>query len=337
MIHEYMIRLRDGRMLFGYFDSEDTAIRAAIAPYADKLTGAWRSLNPLRSDSRLLAKLNAPLQQSKHRAGASDISHRTTLLLDFDADCKSDVMSTDEEHAAAITQAGECSAWLVSLGWPRPKQIDSGRGCQLHVAVNLPADASADALIKNLLRSLKSRYALVDAGMHDRPRLARLPGVWNRKAKSPTPERPWRMATILESGDVGAHVTREQIAAVIARIGLPPVPSYASAEKTNPHAVDRTIRQIAEWLDKIGVELTEIVTLGDGRTLLRLSHCPRDETHVGSSAGIGISVSGRPLRMCHHTSCGMRWSEWLAAVEKMHGVRLQPTGRQLIFKNGGAK
>jgi len=111
-------------------------------------------------------------------------------------------------------------------------------------------------------------------------------------------------------------------------------PRYGGTEKPDPAAVDRTIRQIAEWLDKLGVELTEIVPLGDGRTLLRVSHCPLDATHVGSSAGIGISVSGRPLRMCHHTSCGMRWTEWLAAVEKKHGVRLQPTGRQLIFKNG---
>lgn len=333
MIHEYMIRLRDSRMLFGYFDSEDVA-RAAIAPHADTLTGAWRSLNPLRSDSRLLATLNAPLHPSKHRAGASDISHRTTLLLDFDADCESDEMSTDEEHAAAITQAGECSAWPVLLGWPRPKQIDSGRGCQLHVAVDLPADSSTDALVKNLLRSLKSRYALIDVGMHDLPRLARLPGFFNRKSASHTSNRPWRMAKVLDSGDVGALVTREQIVGVIADIGLPAPPSYGGTEKSDPAAVDRTIRQIAEWLDKIGVELTEIATLGDGRTLLRLSHCPANPDHNGSSAGIGVSVSGRPQNFCRHTSCGMRWSEWLAAVEKMHGVRLQPTGRRLIFKNG---
>ena len=333
-IHEYMIRLRDGRMIFGYFGSEETA-RAAIAPYADKLTGAWRSLNPLCSNSRLPATLNAQLHPSKHRAGAGDIAHRSTLLLDFDADCASDVMSTETEHVAAIVQAEQCSEWLVSLGWPRAKRIDSGRGCRLHASVDLPADSSTDGLVKNLLRSVKARYPLIDSGMHDRPRLARLPGFWNRKSATPTPDRPHRIARVLDAGDVGVLVTRVQIANVIAKIGLPPVPAYVGTEKSNPAAVDRTIRQLAEWLDKLGVELTEIVTLTDGRTLLRLSHCPLFESHRGSSAGIGISVSGRPLNMCHHASCGMRWSEWLAAVEKQHNVKLR-VGRRLVFKTNGA-
>ena len=334
-IHEYVIRLRTGRLLFGYYASEETA-HAALAPLADTLTGAWCSLNPLRPDSLLLSALNAPLHPSKHRAGTTDVSHRARLLLDFDADCGSNAMSTDGEHAAAITQAGDCSAWLVSLGWQRPKRIDSGRGCQLHVSVNLPADSSTDALVKNFLRSLKSRYALIDVGMHDRPRLARLPGFWNRKSTSPTSDRPWRMAKVIDPGDTGALVTREQIEAVIAKIGLPAPPRYGGTEKADPAAVDRTITHIAGWLDRIGVMLTEIVPLGDGRTLLRLSHCPLDATHVGSSAGIGVSVSGRPLNMCQHTSCAMRFSEWRAAVEKKHGVRLQLGGsdRRLIFGNG---
>lgn len=334
MIHEYMIRLRSGRMLFGYFDSDrDAAVHAAIAPYADTLTGAWRSLNPLRSDSRVLLMLHAAaLHPSKHRAGAADISHRTTLLLDFDADCESDEMSTDEEHAAAIIQADQCSAWLVSLGWPRPTRIDSGRGCQLHVAVDLPADSSTDALVKNLLRSLKVRYSLIDTGMHDRARLARLPGFWNRKSGVSTAKRPWRKSAVVDAGD-SALVSREQITAVIAKIGLPAIQTYSGTEKPNSAAVDRTIQQLAAWLDKIDVTLTEIVTLGDGRTLLRLSHCPANPDHNGSSAGIGVSVSGRPQNFCRHSSCGMPWSEWLRSVEQKHGVKFQ-TGRRLIFKNG---
>jgi hypothetical protein len=335
-IHEYMIARRDGRRLFGYFSTEDAA-RAAIAPSADTLTGAWRGLNPLRSDSPLVVTLNAPMHPSQHRAGAKDIQHRAALLLDFDADCESDEMSTDAEHEAAIRQAGESSAWLVSLGWPRPTQIDSGRGSQLHVPVDLPADSGADALVRDLLRAIKSRYRLIDEKMHDRPRLARLPGFWNRKSAASTAARPWRMAKLMDSGgDMGANVTHAQIEAVIARIGLPALPAYAGTEKPDPDAVDRAIRQIAEWLDKIGVMLTEIEPLADGRTLLRLSHCPLFDSHRGSSAGIGVSVSGRPLNMCRHTSCGMRWAEWLAAVEKQHGVKLQ-IGRRLIFKKTGAK
>ena len=340
IVHEYMIRLRDGRMLFGYFDSEEDTARAAIAPYANPLTGAWKSLNPIRPDSALLSALNAPMHRSAHRAGIVDILCRARLLLDFDAACGPEEMSNDTEHGDTIVQAGECSTWLMSLGWPRPKQLDSGRGCQLHVAVNLPADSNTDTLARDLLRSLKSRYALIDVGMHDRPRLARLPGFWNRKSASPTSDRPWRLARVLDPGDVGALVSRAQIEAVIAKIGLPkPAPFHSGPEKSDPTAVDRTVRQLAEWLDKIEVVLTEIVSLGDGRTLLRLSHRPLDAAHLGSSAGIGVSLSGLPLNMCQHTSCAMRFSQWRELVERKHGVKLQlgGSGRRLIFKNGATK
>lgn len=328
-VHEYMVRLRTGRLLFGYFDYESHALQALAQVAPDSYSGVWRGLNPLRTDSRLLATLNAPLHPSKHRAGAEDIAHRTTLLLDFDADCDADVMSTDVEHTAAIAQAEQCSEWLVTLGWPRPKQIDSGRGCQLHAPVNLPADSSTDALVKNLLRSLKSRFALVDAGMHDRPRLARFPGFWNRKAKSPTPERPWRIAKLLDPGEAGL-VTREQIQSVVAHIGLPALSQPRTEEKPDPVRVQRTIERLAVYLDQIGVALEEIVPLSDGRTLLRLSHCPLDAAHVGSSAGIGVSAGGHPQNFCKHSSCGMPWAEWRAAVEKKHGIRMA-LGGKLIF------
>jgi hypothetical protein len=332
-IHEFMIRLRDGRMLFGYYDSDDAA-RAAIAPHADQLTGAWKSLNPIRPDSSLLAALNAPLHRSAHRAGIADVLCRSTLLIDFDAVCASDVMSNDAEHVATITESGQCREWLTAeFGWPLSPWNDSGRGCQLLPAVDLPADASTDALLRDLLRALKSRYRLIDAGMSDRPRLARLPGFWNRKSASPTPERPWRMAKVLAAGDVGALVTRQHIEAVVTKIGLPASPSYRGTETHNPAAVDIAIRQLADWLDRLGVELTEIVPLSDGRTLLRLSHCPLYSNHVGSSNGIGISVSGRALNMCQHASCSGTFSEWQKLVEQKTGVRLQ-LGRRLVFTNG---
>jgi hypothetical protein len=333
-VHEFAVKTHPGRLLFGYYDSEAAALQMLAQVPPDSYTGVWRGLNPLRSDSRLLSTLNTPLHAAKHRAGADDIARREMLLLDFDANCPSDAMSTASEHDAAIAQTDQCSEWLQSLGWPRQKQVNSGRGCQLHVAVNLPADASTDALIKDLLRSLKARFPLIDSAMHDRPRLARFPGFWNRKSKSPTSERPWRLAMLLEPGGCGL-VTREQIAAVVAHIGLPAlIQSRPTEERPNPARVQRTIERIADYLDKIGVSLTEITPLGDGRTLLRLSHCPLDAMHTGSSAGIGVSISGQPQNFCKHSSCGMPWGEWRAAVEKKHGLRME-LGGKLVFSHVG--
>lgn len=329
-VHEFAVKVQHhARLLFGYYDSEAAALQSLAELAPDSCSGVWRGLNPLRSDSPLVAMLNAPLHPSKHRAGAKDIAHRSTLLLDFDADCAADVMSTESEHTAAIAQAEQCSRWLQSLGWVQPKQIDSGRGCQLHVPVDFPADSSTDALIKNFLRSVKVRCPLIDAGMHDRSRLARFPGFWNRKSKSPTPERPHRMTKLMAAGDSGL-VTREQLQSAIAQIGLPVLAHTRMTEKPDPARVQRTIERLAGYLDKIGVALNEIVPLSDGRTLLRLSHCPLDEMHVGSSAGIGISVSGYPQNFCKHSSCGIPWAEWRTAVEKKHGIRMRLSS-QLIF------
>jgi hypothetical protein len=137
------------------------------------------------------------------------------------------------------------------------------------------------------------------------------------------------MAKLLDTGDSGI-VTREQIVFVIADIGLPAISQPRTAEKPDAIKVQRTIERLATYLDKIGVEINEIVPLSDGRTLLRLSHCPLDEMHLGSSAGIGISVGGHPQNFCKHSSCGMPWAEWRRAVETKHGVRMQ-LGSQLIF------
>jgi hypothetical protein len=335
MTREFMAQMREGRRLFGYYEGVPAA-RSAINKVADAAVGVWVGLNPISADSILLATLNEPLHQSAHRAAAADIARRRTLLFDFDAQladgCSGDEMSNDLEHDAAMAQAAQCASWLVSLGWQRPKAINSGRGAQLHSAVDLSTDAATTALIRNLLLALKSRYPLLDPGMFDLPRLARLPGQWNRKSDAPTPERPWRMATVLDEGDAGL-VTQAQIEAVIATIGLAPPVQHSGPETPDPEKVQRVIERLASYLDRIGIALQEIVPLSDGRTLLRLDRCPLyPELHFGSSTGIGLSVSGRPLRMCQHSnSCGaMGWAEWRRAVEKRTGVQM-PLGGTLIF------
>jgi hypothetical protein len=141
----------------------------------------------------------------------------------------------------------------------------------------------------------------------------------------------------MHSGDSGRLGTREQIESAIAAIGLRTVTHSHTAEKPDPLKVQRTIERLAAYLDKIGVALTEIVPLSDGRTFLRLSHCPLDPAHTGSSAGIGVSISGRPLNFCKHTSCGMGWSEWRKKVEDKHGVRMELGGRLIFSTTPGAK
>jgi hypothetical protein len=331
-VHEVAALRFDGALVAGHFDSADAA-NAAIVALSD-YRAVWSTLNPLATlpDGRVL---NPRSLTRGSRAGAKHVTQRASLMLDFDPPRPQNSMSTHMEHEAALMQARECRTWLGTLGWPLLPLCDSGSGAHLRPRVEMGSDGESNRLVQRLLQSLRHRYRFVDIGTFDLPRLCRYYGTRNKKSGADTPERPWRMAKVLDAGDVGVPVTREQIANVIAKIGLPALPSYGGTERPDPRAVDRTIRQVAEWLDKLGVALTEIVPLPDGRTLLRLSHCPMDRTHVGSSAGIGVSVSGIPQNFCKHTSCGMPFSDWRAAVEKRHGVKLQ-IGRQLIFKKNGA-
>lgn len=325
-VHEVAALRSDGALVAGHFDSANAA-DAAIAALGD-YRAVWSTLNPVAvlPSGRTL---NPTRLTRGSRAGAQHIERRTSLMLDFDPPRPAaNTMSTAAELEAALQQATDCRAWLRSLGWPLLPLCLSGSGYHLRPRVEMGSE-----LARRLLESLRHRYSFVDVGMFDLPRLCRYYGTWNRKSAENTAERPWRQSAVIDSGDVGALVSREQIASVIAKIGLPTIPTFNVTEKPNSAAVDRTIRQLAEWLDKIGVVLTEIVTLGDGRTLLRLSHCPANPDHNGSSAGIGVSVSGRPQNFCRHSSCGMPWSEWLRSVEQKHGVKFQ-IGPRLIFKNG---
>ncbi|MGD0792834.1 MAG: hypothetical protein ABR920_13800 [Terriglobales bacterium] len=332
-VHEVAASV-DGFILAGHYDIPDLA-DAAIAALTD-YRAVWSTLNPLATlpDGRAL---NPPVLTRGSRSKAQHIAKRASLMLDFDPPRPANAMSANEEHDAALAQARECRTWLRSLGWPLLPLCDSGSGAHLRPRVEMTSDGESSRLVQRLLESLHHRYSFVDRKMFDLPRLCRYCGSWNRKSPHNTVERPWRQSAVIDSGDAtGALVTREQIESVIKKIGLPTQPAYRGEETPNPAAVEHTIRQLAEWLDKLGVTLNGIAPLEDGRTILRLSHCPLNSSHNRTSAAIGVSVSGRPQNFCRHTSCGMPWSEWLCAVESATGVKLN-LGRRLIFGNGVTK
>lgn len=329
--HEVAAMRRDGVLVAGHFDSPD-ATEQVIAALGD-YRAVWTTLNPLAVLPSARA-LNPSRLSRGARAKAQHIARRTSLLFDFDPPRPTDTMSTDAEHEAALTQARQCRAWLCSLGWPLLPLCDSGSGAHLRAYVDMDVSGENTRLVQRVLRALKQRYSFADCTASDLPRLSRYYGTMNRKSAENSPERPWRVSHVLDSGDCNAIVTHEQIEFVIAEIGLPVIEHAHTEEKPDPAKVERTIARLADYLARIGVELTDIVPLSDGRTLLRLSHCPLNHSHTGSSAGIGVSVSGRPLMMCKHTGCAMPWSEWRAAVEKKHGISMQLESR-LIFS--GAK
>lgn len=169
--------------------------------------GVYYTLNPVQSTL------------GDKSANAKNVVSRRWLLVDVDRrkDVEPDQCATEQERNAAFSLAMCCHDWLIGEGWPGAVLIDSGNGAQMLYRVDLPAERLAHLLIQRVLNSLADRWsssgAEIDIKVFDAPRIARLPGTWNRKGIS-TEERPHRLCRLLHVPDPIEIVTVEQLEAV---------------------------------------------------------------------------------------------------------------------------
>ena len=140
--------------------------------------------------------------QGKH------IARITNIAFDCDAVRPKGWPATDEEHAATLEVANRIKAYLASLGFPEPAVFDSGNGTYLIYKTDLSPELKllVRAFIEHISKQFSTRdettpgaKVWVDDSVWKLPQLLRIPGTWNRKAKS-TPERPHRRAWIIRSG-----------------------------------------------------------------------------------------------------------------------------------------
>lgn len=169
--------------------------------------GVYYTLNPVQSTL------------GDRSANAKHVVSRRWLLVDVDRkkDVEPDQCATEQERNAAFSLAMCCHDWLIGEGWPGAVLIDSGNGAQMLYRVDLPAERLAHLLIQRVLNSLADRWssagAEIDIKVFDAPRIARLPGTWNRKGIS-TEDRPYRLCRLLHVPDPIEIVTVEQLEAV---------------------------------------------------------------------------------------------------------------------------
>jgi hypothetical protein len=139
----------------------------------------------------------------------SNMLRRRWILVDCDSIRPGECSATDAERTAAFELADNVIATLSMLGFANPVKADSGNGCHLLYPVDMPPDQQSSMKIKELLNQLLVRVrvlgAKVDPVTFDAQRMVRLYGTKSRKGES-TPERPWRMSGIVDSGDPGAGV-----------------------------------------------------------------------------------------------------------------------------------
>ena len=199
-------------------------------------------LNPVRKD------LDAS-------ASDEDVAVRRWLFIDIDP-IKADgvgVSATDEEKRLARAVADDVAAMLHDLGFPPLVLVDSGNGWYLLGRLEMPNNDRSRDLIQRFLQGLATRFgddrAIIDTGVYNASRLAKLPGTWARKGPN-TADRPHRHSRIVYVPCPLCLVTEEMLLRVAGPpTGHPAVAVNGTGKKTkNAFKVKATATDISRYV-----------------------------------------------------------------------------------------
>ena len=292
----------------GYFDYEHISAVPEALKRLLSFRGVYVTVNPVNPD--LLARAVNRLRPAGRNptTADTDIVRRRWLLIDCDPRRASGVSSSNAEHESALAKAREIRDGLSSLGWPDSIMTDSGNGAQLMYRIDLPADDGG------LVQKCTNAFALasddavsIDTSVHNPARIWRLPGTMNCKGDS-IPERPHRMARILEEPQDIVSVSREQMQDIV---------SYQS-EDTQTDVPDDEWKHtmpafdLDSWIAQYCPELGSPQPWKGGRKWI-FPVCPFNEAHTNKSAVLIQEPSGAVAFKCHHNGCS--GNDWRALRE----------------------
>ena len=292
----------------GYFDYEHISAVPEALKRLLSFRGVYVTVNPVNPD--LLARAVNRLRPAGRNptTADTDIVRRRWLLIDCDPRRASGVSSSNSEHDFALAKAREIRDGLSSLGWPKPVLTDSGNGAQLMYRIDLPADDGE--LVRRVIGEIakaSSEQVAIDTSVHNPARIWRLPGTMNCKGDS-IPERPHRMARILEEPQDIVSVSREQMQDIV---------SYQS-EDTQTDVPDDEWKHtmpafdLDSWIAQYCPELGSPQPWKGGRKWI-FPVCPFNEAHTNKSAVLIQEPSGAVAFKCHHNGCS--GNDWRALRE----------------------
>ena len=292
----------------GYFDYEHISAVPEALKRLLSFRGVYVTVNPVNPD--LLARAVNRLRPAGRNptTADTDIVRRRWLLIDCDPRRASGVSSSNAEHESALAKAREIRDGLSSLGWPKPVLTDSGNGAQLMYRIDLPADDGE--LVRRVIGEIakaSSEQVAIDTSVHNPARIWRLPGTMNCKGDS-IPERPHRMARILEEPQDIVSVSREQMQDIV---------SYQN-EDTQTDVPDDEWKHtmpafdLDSWIAKYCPELGSPQPWKGGRKWI-FPVCPFNEAHTNKSAVLIQEPSGAVAFKCHHNGCS--GNDWRALRE----------------------
>lgn len=292
----------------GYFDYEHISAVPEALKRLLSFRGVYVTVNPVNPD--LLARAVNRLRPAGRNptTADTDIVRRRWLLIDCDPRRASGVSSSNAEHESALAKAREIRDGLSSLGWPDPIMTDSGNGAQLMYRIDLPADDGE--LVRRVIGEIakaSSEQVAIDTSVHNPARIWRLPGTMNCKGDS-IPERPHRMARILDEPQDIVPVSREQMQDIV---------SYQN-EDTQTDVPDDEWKHtmpafdLDSWIAQYCPELGSPQPWKGGRKWI-FPVCPFNEAHTNKSAVLIQEPSGAVAFKCHHNGCS--GNDWRALRE----------------------
>ena len=292
----------------GYFDYEHISAVPEALKRLLSFRGVYVTVNPVNPD--LLARAVNRLRPAGRNptTADTDIVRRRWLLIDCDPRRASGVSSSNSEHESALVKAREIRDGLSSLGWPDPIMTDSGNGAQLMYRIELPADDGE--LVRRVIGEIakaSSEQVAIDTSVHNPARIWRLPGTMNCKGDS-IPERPHRMARILDEPQDIVPVSREQMQDIV---------SYQN-EDTQTDVPDDEWKHtmpafdLDSWIAQYCPELGSPQPWKGGRKWI-FPVCPFNEAHTNKSAVLIQEPSGAVAFKCHHNGCS--GNDWRALRE----------------------
>jgi replicative DNA helicase len=273
----------------------------------------------------------------------ADVHARRWLLVDVDPQRPKDTNATDAELAAARTTADAVQQHLRGAGWPQPVRLMSGNGWHLLWRVDLPADDGG--LVRRVLQALAARFntpeqvkteqVKVDVANYNPARITKVAGTVARKGPH-TPERPQRVARLLEVPDPVVPVPRELLEQVAAD-----APTSATAAVRVQQPVQRGARvpfpkdvtgpgradAVAAWLEAHGVSIKRTQRKGSA-TWLYLNACPCSGVESDGASDLGVAVpDDGPLAYCnqHNRGEGLTWRHLRDAIDPRPGVQPSTT------------
>jgi hypothetical protein len=320
----------------GYFDFEHLRDALRIAKTVTQIArGVYLTLNPLKPEVLARRCNRLGYAQVGEAAKDSDVLSRHLLLFDCDPVRDPHISATDLEKSHARDVITRLRDHLLGLDWPSPVVGDSGNGYHLFFPIDLPADDGG--LIKNLLEASAAKYdtpsAKIDTSVGNAARIVKLPNTIARKG-DPTPDRPHRVAKLLEKPDdfrlkvVSADMIRRatdllnrDTSRVIVDLGAKKKPKSSSSNSGKR-------LDVARWLNDRGVAY-HIKPEPDskGRTVYILDPCPFDAGHGAPDSCIMQSPDGALAFNCFHNSCQNRgWKEVKETIGPPERKHFQSSG-----------